>query len=631
MKKITTLLMSCVFFTGSLLAMPALKKPVVVKQADGTELTVIPMGDEWMSWLETPDGYTVMQKGDNYYYAVKDQSGDLKVSTVLARNASERSQTEIEFLGGIEKNLFFSDLQVESMRAPMMKTRKANEDRAEVMRQRMQNRAEGEVVVQRVPVIIVSFADRAVTTSRSFYDSLINAKNYTEMGSTGSFADYFDANSNGRFQFRADVFGPYTLSKEMAYYGGSDGYVNDLRPDEMVYEACQLADADGADFSKYDFDNDGEVDGVHVVFAGKGQEATAEANAIWSHKSELYKDEAPLDGKKIIVYSCSAEISAWGDSVYLGAIVHETSHALGLPDFYDTDGTGNGGTAVEPGEFEVMGSGAYNNEGKTPPMHNAWSRSQIGWMDVVNLEDTCTVELKDVEKATIAYHIRTPEPKEYFVLDYRGKESKWDAYIPGYGMLIFAVNEAAGNWDKNQVNVNPKERGFYIKQANGGSGSTVAMSDGTPFPGSTGATEFSDKTKPSSKTTTSKNTGKPIYEIEEMDGGGIRFQFMGKGDSVYDNQGNVYPHGSVANEGDLLAGESIRIYPNPVRSSFTVESTAAMVGLRIYGMQGGMKKKVQVNHQNQLSVNVDDLSAGFYVVEVVTENGVERVKMVKNI
>lgn len=631
MKKIATLLVGCAFLSSSLLAMPALKKPVTVKQADGTELTVIPMGDEWISWLETPDGYTVIQKGDQYYFAVKDNQGNLSASDVLAKDVLDRTQADVEFLQGISKNLFFSDAQVKAMRVPMMKNRKSEEKRAEVLRKRMESRAEGEVVEQRVPVIIVSFADRAVTTSRNLYDSLINTKNYSGHGCTGSFMDYFDANSNGKFDFRADVYGPYTLSQKMVYYGGSDGQVNDLRPDEMIYEACQLADADGADFSKYDFDNDGVVDGVHIVFAGKGQESTAEAAAIWSHKSELYKNEAPIDGKKIVVYSCSAEISAWNDSAYLGAILHETSHALGLPDFYDTDGANSGGTAVDPGEFEIMSTGAYNNHAKTPPIHNAWSRAQVGWMEAVNLEDTCTIELKEVEKATIAYHIQTPEPGEYFVLDYRGKESKWDAYIPGYGMLIFAVNENVGNWDINQININPKLRGFYIKQANGGSGSTSKMGDGTPFPGSTGATEFTDRTRPSSKTTTDKNTEKPIYAIEEMDGGGVRFQFMGEGDSVYDNQGNSYPVGSVGNESDILMASSVRLYPNPVKTSFTVESSSAVMEVRVYGMQGGVKKVSKANGQNQVQVDVADLAAGFYVVEVVTEKGVERLKMVKNL
>lgn len=631
MKKITTLLLGCAFLASSLMAMPALKRPIVVRQADGTELTVISMGDEWISWFETPDGYTVLQDGDQYFYAVRDAQGNLSPSSVLAQDAERRTEEDRIFLSGIDRGLFFSDLQISRMKAPMLKNRKSEEKRAEVLRRRMENRAEGEVVEQRVPVILVSFADRAITTSRALYDSLINAKNYSSHGCTGSFTDYFDANSNGVFKFRADLFGPYTLSKEMAYYGAHSGTNNDVLPDEMIYEACLLADADGADFSKYDFDNDGEVDGVHIVFAGKGEESTREANAIWSHKSELYKDEAPIDGKKIVVYSCSAEISAWNDSAYLGAILHETSHALGLPDFYDTDGSASGGTAVDPGEFDIMATGAYNNEGKTPPMHNAWSRAQVGWLKTVNLEDTCTIELKEVEKATIAYHIQTPEPGEYFVLDYRGKESKWDAYIPGYGMLIFAVNENAGNWENNQVNINPKLRGFYIKQANGGSGSTVAMSESTPFPGATGATEFTDKTKPSSKTTTNKNTNKPIYAIEEMENGGVRFQFMGEGDSIYDNQGNAYSISGTANQELVSAQGGIKVYPNPVKDYFMVESESPVSEIRVYDMMGSVKQVFPGNARTLIQVDAAGFQAGLYVIEVLTQKGMERSKMVKSL
>jgi immune inhibitor A len=71
-----------------------------------------------------------------------------------------------------------------------------------------------------------------------------------------SVKQYFKDCSRGAFEPQFDVYGPVTLSNNMAYYGanknGSDYYVKD----RFVPEVCRLADEAGVDFSQYDSDND---------------------------------------------------------------------------------------------------------------------------------------------------------------------------------------------------------------------------------------------------------------------------------------------------------------------------------------------------------------------------------------
>lgn len=67
-----------------------------------------------------------------------------------------------------------------------------------------------------------------------------------------------------------DVVGPVTVSKNMADYGGNDDSGNDKDPGGMVYEACRLV-ADKVNFADYDWDGDGEVDQVFVIYAGYGE------------------------------------------------------------------------------------------------------------------------------------------------------------------------------------------------------------------------------------------------------------------------------------------------------------------------------------------------------------------------
>lgn len=596
MKRIL-LWMVCTLLTTTVFAVPAIKKPITVQQADGTTITIYLKGDENTKWYESLDGYSLLKKDNQFFYAVQDGEGNMVASEVKAHNEAERSLAEKQLLQKTPKKLRYSPQQTGEKRSKgntsFINRYKSNPQQAPLAKAFKARKAATDTMVRRAPVILVNFADRKMNTTKEQYDKLINSRNYTENDCTGSFRDYFLDNSHGLFQFQADVIGPVTLSKKMAYYGENDNSDNDRNSQEMAAEACRLAAAQGADFSKYDFDGDGIVDGVHIIFAGKGEEITAEDNAIWSHAWEIEEGEH-LNGKTIYAYSCSGEISYGGTWAYIGTLVHELSHVFGLPDLYDTDYETNG-QAVDPGTFDVMAEGAYNGDGKTPPLHNAWSRWQMGWMEKVELKEACTVELHPAEQANTAFMYNTAVNGEYFVLDYRGNESKWDddaADFPGYGMLIFAVNENVkinydgynfSAWEYNCINCDRNKRGFYIKQANGGATSNADMGGGTPFPGTKKVTSFTDETSPSSKSSTGKATNKPITEIATTDYG-VKFCFMGSSEVVRDNLGNVRNGGTVV---ETVANPVFDPAGGEVPAGTKVKITTATQGATIYYTTNG--------------------------------------------
>ena len=119
----------------------------------------------------------------------------------------------------------------------------------------------------------------------------------------GSANEWFAENSTGpdgiaQFDPQFDLYGPVTLSENMAYYGGNDPYDNDLRPAEMVIEACRLLD-DEVDFSQYDVDGDGVIDNVFVIYAGCGEADGGGRNTIWPHSWDILaagNEEVKLDG-----------------------------------------------------------------------------------------------------------------------------------------------------------------------------------------------------------------------------------------------------------------------------------------------------------------------------------------------
>ncbi len=103
-------------FSQQLIAAPAYPDLVDYELPDGTSINIQLMGDEKVKWAETPDGYSILLNKEGFYeYAILNNNGDLVLSGVRANNLDERSGEENTFLSRIEKNLQFSESQIDAM------------------------------------------------------------------------------------------------------------------------------------------------------------------------------------------------------------------------------------------------------------------------------------------------------------------------------------------------------------------------------------------------------------------------------------------------------------------------------------------------------------------------------------
>lgn len=111
----------------------------------------------------------------------------------------------------------------------------------------------------------------------------------------------------------------------------SYGEDEDAHPGEMVAEACLWAEKQGVDFSQYDWDGDGEVDQVFVLYAGMGEADGGSASTIWPHMYYLsasdYGKALTLDGVTVDTYACSAELNGNSNLDGIGTFCHEFSIA----------------------------------------------------------------------------------------------------------------------------------------------------------------------------------------------------------------------------------------------------------------------------------------------------------------
>lgn len=511
-------------------AIPAYPKPLKVKQADGSWLTIQMRGDEHGHYVLTPDGIPLVfnARQENYEYADW-KDGKVQASGIKAVEASERTAKVKAFVESLDKSAIlesFKRARLQQLQQTLSSRRNASlKAGSNPQKEKLNNFPTiGEV---HSLVILVQFADTKFSTvgsdAHQFFNNMLNEPGFTySNGANGSARDFYLNSSNGRFQPQFDVIGPVTLPEKYSYYGANQGSSvdNPARLEQFVREACTLADP-LVDFSQYGHNQDGYIDNIYFFYAGKGEADSGDGNAIWPHSayySDMAKDAGlsetslKLDGIEVGNYTCSNEINGTlitPQPAGIGTFVHEFGHVLGLADHYDVN---YGMTTFAPGSFDTMAQASYNNNGNTPAAFSAYERACLGWLDLTVLKngvDSLNVlpDLNDSNKAYVV-PVGGTNDEEYFIMENRQKKG-WDAFIPGHGMLLWHIDYDAKAWEKNELNITGTHQRVDIVEAD--NKLTDNTRAGDPFPGTSNVTQCN---------LTSWAGGKvmSLDDIEEKDG-----------------------------------------------------------------------------------------------------------------
>lgn len=460
MKKYILLSVASLFLYISLDAAPAYPYPIKYRQPDGSIIEITLHGDEF--WHYTTSGGKVVELGNDGFYhpAVKP---------------------------------FYNPQK-----------RRMNNLSRPIVPARVAGRKSISIGKKRFPVFLVEFSDLKFTVENPVeaFSKMLNERGYSENGGTGSVYDYYYENSCGQFDPAYDVIGPVTLSKGFAEYGGNNDNGSDKDARGAFVEACSLALAQNLiDFSQYDNDGDGYIDNLFFYFAGHNEAEGGSEDAIWPHQSYLGNFSA--NGVRAGSYACTSEYrgSSGTTMAGIGTFCHEFGHALGLPDFYDTDYEKNG-TADAVYAFSLMCNGNYNNNGRTPPYLGALERWILGWIeDLPELGTSQDVNMRPVYENG-GCTTPTSVEGEFFLYEVRDG-SGWDRYIkasnkdnPPSGMLVYHVDMSDDNlissypasslWSSNDLNCYGSHPCYYIVRP------TISYSSyqDLMFPGTSGTTTF---------------------------------------------------------------------------------------------------------------------------------------------
>ena len=481
MKKIFSLCLS-MLIAMTVLAVPAKRGWQTRTQADGTQIEVQQFGDEFYHYMLNRDGKQVREI-NGVYQVVGEAPTPAVAKARRAQGVARRQRKDI----GVTPNA-----------AP------------------------------KGVVILVNFSNKSMQSghTQATFDEMCNSLNCTVNGGYPSAGQYFADQSNGTYRPQFDVFGPVTLSRNVAYYG-TDGSEegDDQHATDAVVEGCRLANEQfSIDWADYDSNNDGYVDFVYVIYAGKGQADGGTSETIWPHNWEVSSAcaygsctytaaQCKLGGKTIENYAMSSELS--GNSLGgIGTLCHEFGHVMGMPDFYDTNYGTNYESAITPNDWDVMDGGAYNDDGHCPPNYSPWEKEFFGWATTINpgnegqnltLYANGTQNYQPYQITTNGNYVGPTTAGLRYYIENR-QAVGWDAPLTGHGMLIWKVNFNATKWTNNEPNNTANVPYYTIVSAYGNKIGWDGSTDNCPkntFPGTKKVTSYTGI------------TGKPLLNIAE--------------------------------------------------------------------------------------------------------------------
>ena len=509
--------------------------PQQLTQPDGTILNCYASGDEYYHWLHDAQRFTIIHNPETGYFVYAATQGGVLVPTRLVPGRDDPSSAGLTPGLNISsekyRELFSTKFQEPGFKSARSYTTTGNYNNL---------------------VVFIRFSDQPeYAESLNVYSSQFNGTN------TVSMTEYFKEVSKNQLNLNTTFYPnpsgttivSYQDTHPRRYYqpysvSNPEGYRTDIdyrnREMTLLKNAIDFvrAQVEGSGID-YDHDDDQFIDNVCFIIKGR---TDGWSDLLWPHQWSLYTYDVRINGAR--VYDFNFQLS---EALGVSVLCHEMFHSLGAPDLY----------RYENDDITPVGPWDLMSHNKTPPQHmSAYMKMKYGkWFSqipVITADGTYTLNPLSSD-AFAAYKIASPNStSEFFVVEYRKAEGRFESSLVGTGLIIYRVNQSL---DGNAQGP-PDE--VYVYRPNG-----TTRNDGNinaaPFSSTLGRTDFNDQTNPSCFL----STGAP---------GGIRISNIGAaGSTITFTVGSGGAFNPPRNLTATLAGTNVTlVWDKPVTGTGTL-------------------------------------------------------------
>ncbi len=249
-----------------------------------------------------------------------------------------------------------------------------------------------------VLVVPVEFSNDKFTTQE--LTDIANVFNNKANTGWESVASYYQTSSYGKLNMTFDVADKVTLSSTYGSFETDKNGISDYGGDIVKLALDQLY-ARGFDFTKYDVDQNGVIDGVYIIYSAP---IDYDGDYYWAYVTG-YTDDLSYGDLDAYTYLFASVDFMYEDietsdpnefspiaGLKLNATtyIHETGHMLGLDDYYD----------YNPNQGSDKGLGGADMMDYTVGDHNAYSKLLLGWVKpTAVVTGTQTITISSLESS----------------------------------------------------------------------------------------------------------------------------------------------------------------------------------------------------------------------------------------
>ena len=413
--------------------------PITKIQPDGTEIHCFVSGDEYFNYLHDANGYTIMQHPETGYYVYADKRDGKLVATNYVVGISDPASK------GLAPYALISSEE-------WMARRKVREDKEQYPNDRGWELNHG--ILNNIAIFIRFAGDSEFTQAFSSIDDMFN----DETQNANSLINYFKSVSYNTLTIPTHFYPGHNDETIISYqdiyprsyyepYNATtnpNGYTDSgiEREAGLVERAINYVTANYpiSNDLEIDHDNDGMVDNVCLIIISSGV-----GDLLRLHHDSLDDRTVTINGKQVHDYNILLADDVDVDNFITNAC-HEMNHTLGAPDLYHEFGTDPDPVA----SWDLMCTNT------TIPQHcGAWMKYLYGgWLDEIpEITQAGTYTLNPISSSTpvnVAYKITTEDPHQFYILEYRNKNTPFESDLPGSGLLIYRINsQFRGNFNYN--------------------------------------------------------------------------------------------------------------------------------------------------------------------------------------
>lgn len=247
---------------------------------------------------------------------------------------------------------------------------------------------------QKILVVPVYFSDSDVNTLENKTTFIQNAFfGKTRRTNYDSVAGYYNKSSYGQLRITGEVAPWYNVGIPSSdWKKKSSSYMN--ASSILVAEAVDYYKANTSiDFSQYDNDNDGNIDGVYVIYDHALDKNGFSNSIFWAYTYYTYKGENGLNNTEpaVNVYSWTSvnTILQENNKSYTNYLIHETGHLLGLTDYYNTNYFPEENTS-----FHYQPTGCFDMMDYNIGDHSSFSKYLFNWTSPMVVKNNVNTTIK---------------------------------------------------------------------------------------------------------------------------------------------------------------------------------------------------------------------------------------------